>query len=120
MTQCWIRLFPSDRFSALYFDIKNNSESETAYVVGISSEKFGVADLHETYTSEDTLVGMRSVDWVEVPPQSTVNFKSGGYHVMLSKHEVKVGDEIEFNVKLSNDKSKSFSCKANDVKATTY
>ncbi|WFE03481.1 copper chaperone PCu(A)C [Taylorella equigenitalis] len=120
VNKCWIRLFPSDRFSALYFDVTNNSETETAYIVGVSSEKFKEADMHETYTAEGVMAGMRSVDWVEVAPKSTVNFKSGGYHVMLSKHEVNVGDEVEFSLKLSNHETKSFSCKANDIKSVAY
>ena len=58
-----------------------------------------MAQIHETY-HENGLVGMRHVDYVVVPAKSGIEFKPGGYHVMLMnvKKDLKVGMKVEFEL----------------------
>lgn len=49
---------------------------------------------------------MEMVDSVDLPPEGTVSFTPGGYHVMLEKptHAVKPGDRLTITFELSDGK----------------
>ena len=51
-------------------------------LVGVSSPVAGVAEVHEMKMNGDVMT-MREVPSIELPAGKAVDFKSGGYHVML-------------------------------------
>ena len=66
-----------------------------ARLVGASSPVAGVVEIHQT-TMEGGVMRMRPVQAVELPAGKTVEFKPGGYHVMLMqvKPPVKEGGTV--------------------------
>lgn len=91
----WMRVAAESQTSALFFKIKNVSESaDTLYKVDFDfAEK---VEIHETYMIDD-MMGMREIDFVVVEPNSTFELKPRAHHVMLIKLEkdFKKGDEGE-------------------------
>ncbi|MEJ2617446.1 MAG: copper chaperone PCu(A)C, partial [Ignavibacteriaceae bacterium] len=53
--------------------------------------------MHETY-KKDGMMGMRGIKDIIVKPDSSVEFKPGGYHVMVMnlKRDIKQGEKIDF------------------------
>lgn len=101
--------------SAAYFTYTNTlAEADT--IVGVSSSIAALTQIHETYETEDGMMGMREKTNIPVQPEETVIFKQGGLHVMLMQlHEdlssgdsvsvflnlVKAG-EVEVNLQVKN------------------
>jgi len=79
---CWIRLLPGKAPSGGYFTIKN-AGTQPITLTGVRTEAFGMAMLHQTSADEQGVMGMSAVHDVQVPAQSELAFKPGGYHVML-------------------------------------
>ena len=78
-----MRPAPEKMTSALYFTIENTGESaDTLYKV--DSDIAEKVEIHETYT-EGELMGMRKVDFISIPGQSSFELKPGAQHVMLMK-----------------------------------
>lgn len=83
--------------SAVYFTLVNEGGAPDALVgASVSSTVASAAEIHET-TMEGGVMKMQPVPRVEVPAGGRVEFKPGGYHVMLIglKQELKVGDTIQ-------------------------
>lgn len=91
---CWIRHLPLPAPSAGYFNASNRGKDGIT-LVGAASARYGDVMLHQT-THTDGMSRMSSVDGVQIPAGQTLNFKPGGYHIMLEKptSEVKVGDTV--------------------------
>lgn len=113
----WARPAKAGMTSAAYFVVHNRTGSGDAL---ISAEtEVGRAEIHATVVQGgeghgDTAMDhgggamrMRPVDRVEVPAGGTVEFRPGGYHVMLRelKRDLKVGDR--FRLTLNFEKSGS-------------
>jgi len=64
-------------------------------LVSASSPVAGVVEVHEM-AMEGDVMKMRAVESLELPAGKTVEFKSGGYHVMLMdlKQQLKAGDTV--------------------------
>ena len=94
----WLRTGAKGLNSALYFKIENNSETpDTLYKVSSSIAKH--IQMHETYKKND-MMGMREIKNLEVKSNSSIEFKPGGYHIMLMdlNKDLKPGDEINFTL----------------------
>ena len=94
----WLRTGAKGLNSALYFKIENNSETpDTLYKVSSSIAKH--IQMHETYKKND-MMGMREIKNLEVKSNSSIEFKPGGYHIMLMdlNKDLKPGDEINFTM----------------------
>ena len=81
--------------SAAYFVIVNaGSEADT--LLGVSSEVASQAEMHETRIEND-VAKMVPVSRVDVPARGRVEFKPGGYHVMLIglNQDLKEGNTIK-------------------------
>ncbi len=92
----WIRPGAENRNSAMYFEIYNNTaKSDTLYSVESSLAK--LVQIHETYNKGNDMKGMRHVDFVVIPAHTKLQFKPGGYHVMLIglAKDLKPGDTGE-------------------------
>ena len=101
----WVRTGAEGLNSALYFKIENNSDRpDTLYKV--TSDIAQHIMMHETYKKND-MMGMREIKDIVIKPGSSVEFKPGGYHVMLMElnKDLKEGNEINFTLlfKLSGE-----------------
>jgi copper(I)-binding protein len=81
--------------SAAYFVIVNEG-SEADTLIGASCEVASKTEMHETRIEND-VAQMMPVANVEIPAGGKVEFKPGGYHVMLGglTQDLKVGDIIQ-------------------------
>lgn len=67
--------------SAAYFVIVNDGD-EADSLIGVASDIANSAEMHETRIEND-VAQMVPVSRVEVPAHGSIEFKPGGYHVML-------------------------------------
>ena len=69
--------------------------TEGARLVSVSSSAAGVAEVHEMKTEND-IMKMRAVPFVDLPAGRAVEFKPGGYHIMLMdlKQPLPVGSKL--------------------------
>lgn len=100
----WIRLLPGDLPAAGYFVLENKG-GQALELVGAESPAYGMAMLHRS-TEKDGHSHMAEVDAVKVPAGGQVDFKPGGYHVMLmhAKKTLKPGDTVPVTLIFSGDK----------------
>ncbi|RPI75322.1 MAG: copper chaperone PCu(A)C [Ignavibacteriales bacterium] len=94
----WMRNASEGMNTGLFFDIKNNgTEPDTLYKA--ESDLAELVQIHETYRNGD-MMGMREVKNIVIEPDSTFQFKPGGYHIMLImvKQDLKEGDTEEVSV----------------------
>ena len=96
ITDTWFRPVIKGMNTALYFTIENNSYiPDTLYAV--SSPISGMVHIHETFVKDD-MKGMRPVKHIVINPRSKVEFKPGGYHVMVMnvKEDFNLNSSAEF------------------------
>ena len=78
----WARPAAEGQTGAVYLTIKNDGK-EGDKVLSAESPAAAKAELHET-RDENGVMKMRAVkDGAEVKPGSSLEFKPGGYHIML-------------------------------------
>jgi len=113
--------------SAAYFVVHNRSGSEDA-LVSASAEVAGKAEVHETVALEggehrdmamdrgSGAMQMRPVERVQVPAGGTVEFRPGGYHVMLMelKQDLKVGDSFRLTLNFEKSGSRTVEVKVQE------
>jgi copper(I)-binding protein len=80
--------------SAVYFVIANEG-SQADVLLGASTEAARKADIHETRIQND-VARMVPVPRLDVPARGRVEFKPGGYHVMLIglTRDLKAGETL--------------------------
>jgi copper(I)-binding protein len=82
LSNIWMRPGVENRNSAAFMTITNNTGiDDTLYSVGSDLAK--VTELHETFTADDDMTGMRHVEMLIIPSEATVQLEPGGYHIML-------------------------------------
>jgi copper(I)-binding protein len=76
-----------------YMQITNNSTVDDRLIS--ASCDFADLELHETTMNGD-VASMNTVSSIDIPAGSTVEFKSGGLHIMFTnmKKELKIGDTV--------------------------
>lgn len=98
----FIPLPPPGAPAAAYFTLIN--EGETRRIVDVSSERAGMAMLHESIVNAGT-ARMQHVDVLEIKNGQVVALKPGGLHIMLMrlKSPLKVGDEVSVILHFEDD-----------------
>lgn len=94
----YVRTAARGMTSAAYFEIVNSSSMpDTLY--DAKADFCKMAQLHESFR-ESGMVGMKQVEFVVVPAKSSVEFKPGGYHVMLMnlKKDLKIGLKVKLEL----------------------
>ena len=80
----WARPGMKGGNSAAYFVVQNESDKpDTLYAASVKEDIAERVELHETYDAGNGKLGMRHVPFVVVPAKGKLEFKPGGYHVML-------------------------------------
>lgn len=94
LTDPWIRPAATGMNTAFFVTIDNSSQTADT-LVNAYSEVAEVVEVHETYTKENDMMGMRHVDLIEVPAEGQLLLKPRSYHVMLIKlkENMKVGEK---------------------------
>jgi copper(I)-binding protein len=82
VSDTWIRPGLKDRNTAAFMNIANNTEFDDT-LFAASSPLAKVVEIHETFTRENDLKGMRQVDFVVIPKNSVRGLKPSGLHIML-------------------------------------
>jgi periplasmic copper chaperone A len=91
--------------TAVYMIIENPGASPRS-IVSVSCADAPSAQIHEMMM-EGKMAMMMPAKEVTVPAGGSVEFKTGGYHIMLSgvKKPVKAGDHLNLVLKLSDGKT---------------
>ncbi|MFO7848148.1 MAG: copper chaperone PCu(A)C [Balneolaceae bacterium] len=95
----WSRPAAEGRMSAAYFLITNYS-NEDDVLASVESDIAQSTEVHESYEREEGMMGMREVEELEIPSQSTVRFEQGGVHIMLIQvtRRLAEGDSFELTL----------------------
>lgn len=98
----WIRLLPGDLPAAGYFVLTNDG-SQAVTLVGASTPDFASAMLHET-VEKNGLDAMVHVARVRVGAHDSVQFRPGGYHVMLMhrRRALTVGETVRITLRMAD------------------
>ncbi|OGA02747.1 MAG: hypothetical protein A3I00_02280 [Betaproteobacteria bacterium RIFCSPLOWO2_02_FULL_64_12] len=89
----WVRgTVSQQKATGAFMQIKSQ---KAARLVEIRSPVAGVVEIHEMRMEKDVM-RMRALRGLDLPAGKTVEFKSGGYHVMLLglKRQLKAGDTV--------------------------
>jgi copper(I)-binding protein len=87
-----------DTSMAGYMQIKNNSKMDDR-LIGVTCD-FASAMLHETKMNGDVAT-MSEISSVDIPAGATVEFKTGGLHIMFMdmKQDLKPNDTVSLTLK---------------------
>jgi copper(I)-binding protein len=101
----WARSASAGDNSAVYFIVINDRVSDEA-VIGAESDAAEHVEVHLSAMKEDGTMMMQPQESVPIPGQSRIEFKPGGYHIMLIdlKQDLEVGDELEVTLKFEKSK----------------
>ena len=103
ITNAWIRPGAAGMNTAFFFNVYNSSEIADT-LISVESEIAEIVEIHETFTKGEDMMGMRSVDFVEIPAGTNFEFKPMHHHVMLIKviDDLKIEDEGIVNLNFKN------------------
>ncbi|MCC7010105.1 MAG: copper chaperone PCu(A)C [Acidobacteria bacterium] len=117
--QAWVREATAGQAStAAYFTIENHGSAPLT-LVGVSSPVAATAELHTMQQTPGRgamgnapmggMMRMAQVDRVVVPVHGTVEFKPGGYHVMLFKvtRALATGEDVELTLRFEGGETKT-------------
>ena len=92
----WVRPAVKGANSALYFVLQNNG-SKPDTLIGAESKLADIVEVHESYKRDNDIMGMRPAGKLVINPKSELEFKPGGFHVMLLdlQKDFKIGDLFE-------------------------
>jgi periplasmic copper chaperone A len=102
----WARPASEGRMSAAYF-LLTNFEDQDDKLIGVASDVAQLVEIHESYESDEGMMGMREVPEVDLPAQSTVRFEQGGLHIMLIQATRTLADGDTFELTLHFEHSDS-------------
>lgn len=118
--QAWIRAtVPQQKTTGAFMQLTSASD---ARLVGASTPLAGSAEIH-AMEMKGNMMRMHAVDGVDLPAGKSVNFASGGYHIMLLdlKRQLKAGDSVPLTLLLQDkDKKRSALTLNVPVKPLTY
>ncbi len=88
--------------AAVFFTIDNESDEDDR-LVGIRTDIADVAEMHHSEIDDAGVMRMNPVDGVEVPAGESIEFESGGYHVMLIglHHDLVAGESFEITLEFA-------------------
>jgi periplasmic copper chaperone A len=96
----WARPASEGRMSAAYFLI-TNYEDEADTLLSVQSDVARLVEIHESYESNEGMMGMREIPQLEIPARSTVRLEQGGLHIMLIQVTRTLADGDTFELRLN-------------------
>jgi copper(I)-binding protein len=105
VSDAWARTSLQGMNSAVYFVIENHN-ADADELIGAASNTADAVEVHESKMEGDMMM-MNRVESIALEPSVKVEFKPGGYHVMLIgiKQDLKAGDEIEVTLQFRDSPS---------------
>jgi len=99
----WIRQAPPGVTVLAGYLTLDNLTDKPLTLSGVSSPEFGAVELHKS-TVKDNIESMEPVESVDLAAHGSVEFKPGGYHVMLMqpKKNLFSGDIVTLDLKFSD------------------
>ena len=97
--------FPMAESAALYFTLHNKSDtSVTLTHVSVDQKIAQDAQIHTTEMKNDMMRMHEMKEGIKVPPQESVSFEPGGYHVMLLglKQGLSEGNSVPLSLYFEN------------------
>lgn len=95
----WARPAVKGGNTAAYFVYVNEQDAPDT-LVAVESSDAAMVQVHETYESEDGMMGMREVDIVPVGARDSIQFKQGGLHIMFMQIKKSVGEGDSLHLKI--------------------
>ncbi len=106
VNRVWGRNSPMAAPNGAFYMVIANGTDEDEKLLSASADICGVTELHEMYTKENDVMGMRPVPdgFINVPAGEASELKVGGLHVMcIDKNEAfEVGQEIPITLVFEN------------------
>lgn len=95
----WARAGAQSQMSGAYFVYQNPLDVADT-LESINSDVAAMTQIHESYTTEGGLAGMREMKQVIVKPQGSLTLKRGELHVMLMnlKSDLSMGDSVQVHL----------------------
>lgn len=92
----WIRPAVKGMNTAFYFKVENNSDKVDT-LLSVKSTVAKTVQIHETF-KQDGMMGMRQIKSIAINSKAILEFKPGGYHIMVMnlKEDLKKGNSAEF------------------------
>lgn len=114
----WARSSTQGMNSAVYFVIENHN-AQADELMGAESDVAETVEIHESKMEGDMMM-MNHVEAVALEPSAAVEFKPGGYHVMLIRltRDLKAGDEIEITLHFKNSPDLTLKATVKDADGT--
>ena len=100
----WIREGKAGMMSAAYFTIRNGTgKADTLWSISAEDVSEDV-QIHESYKTDDGLMGMKPVGAVPVPADDAVELKPGGIHIMIIQpySDLNDGDQVRFELNFNS------------------
>ncbi len=94
----WVRVSAEGTNTAFFFDIVNQTnKADTLY--DVKSEVAEITEIHESYKI-DGKMGMRKIQHIVIPANSTFNLKPRSYHIMLIGliKDINANEEVELTL----------------------
>ncbi|WP_428235862.1 copper chaperone PCu(A)C [Gracilimonas sp.] len=97
-----VRPAASGGTSAAYF-VYTNSLDKADTLRSVEADFADMVQVHESYETEDGMMGMREQKEVVVQPGQEIRFRQGGLHIMLMglNQELQAGDSVAVRLKFA-------------------
>jgi len=79
----WARNSPTGAENGALYMILTSEVDDAVLYADVEISVAAMAEVHESFTNSDGSMGMQMVERVELPAGQPVEFKPGGYHIML-------------------------------------
>ena len=98
----WARPGSQGKMTGAYF-VYTNELSVTDTLLSANSSQAMMTQIHESYTTEDGLAGMREIKEITVAPNEQLILQKGGLHVMLMnlKQDITTTDFVDVELTFS-------------------
>ena len=97
ITDAWVRPTPPGAPTAAVYALIENASAEPDRLLGVESDAAEAAELH-TMSMEGGMMIMKPVEGgLVVPAHGALQFKPGGYHIMLihPRHTIQPGQQVQ-------------------------
>ncbi len=103
VNDAWARTASMGENGAAYFIIENGAKSDDT-LLSVSSDIAQATEVHMSMADSNGVMSMNMQEMVEIPAKGTIEFKTGGLHVMFINlnRDLKVGDSISLILNFKN------------------
>lgn len=106
-TPGWVRLVPPVvKDTVAYLTLENRGDKPLR-LIGADTEVAERVSIHRDYRESrggQVVLGMRPLPYLDIPPRDRVEFRPGGYHLMLEglKRPLKAGEKVALVLKFQD------------------